>query len=223
MQNPKFLVRKLFGFFILVVYYVSILFFLSPTIFNDTLVVVALIIFFGYMLIEQIYKIEPPEEYKIQQRDILIIVFFFIYPFLLVLSFYEKETLILQFFPLWNHDLVKIGSIGVLLFGMIIAFLSRIQLGQYGTTFIVVEEDHELITTGIYSYIRHPIYLGALLQYVSIGIAIGSLIVTSLAFICWWILTMDRVGLEERLLTEKFGEEYLEYMRQTKKLIPFVY
>ncbi len=223
MQNPMFLIRKLISFFILVLYFVLIFFFLSPAIFNDLLVVVALLIFFSYMLIEQIYKIEPPEDYKIERRDILIIVFFFLYPFLLVLSFYEREILILEFFPLWNHEIVKIGSIGVLLSGMIIAFLSRVQLGKYGTTFINVEDDHQLITTGIYKYIRHPIYLGALLQYVSIGIAVGSLIVTSLAFVCWLIMTMDRIGLEERLLTEKFGEEYLEYMKRTKKLISFIY
>lgn len=223
MQNPMFLIRKLISFFILVLYFVLIFFSLSPAIFNDLLVVVALLIFFSYMLIEQIYKIEPPEDYKIERRDILIIVFFFLYPFLLVLSFYEREILILEFFPLWNHEIVKIGSIGVLLSGMIIAFLSRVQLGKYGTTFINVEDDHQLITTGIYKYIRHPIYLGALLQYVSIGIAVGSLIVTSLAFVCWLIMTMDRIGLEERLLTEKFGEEYLEYMKRTKKLISFIY
>ena len=175
------------------------------------------------MLIEQIYKIEPPEDYQIQRRDILIIVFFFLYPFLLVLSFYERETLILQFFPLWNHEIVKIGSIGVLLFGMIITLVSRVQLGKYGTTIILVEDNHQLITTGIYKYIRHPIYLGALLQYVSIGISVGSLIMTSLAFVYWWIMMMDRIGLEERLLTEKFREEYLEYMKRTKKLIPYIY
>lgn len=124
MQNLRFLTRKIIGFFVLVVYYSLSLFLLIPTIFNDPLSVLALLIFFSYLFIEQIYKMEPPEDYKIQRGDIVIVGIFLIYPFLLVLSFFERETLIKDFLPFWNHELIKFGSIGLLIIGTILTFLA---------------------------------------------------------------------------------------------------
>ena len=106
---------------------------------------------------------------------------------------------------------------------MIITFFSRIQLGKFGTTIITVEDDHKLITSGIYKFIRHPIYLGSIILFTSIGIAIGSLIVTFIRFLLWSLLTRDRINLEEKLLTKKFGNEYIKYKNSTKKLISFLY
>jgi protein-S-isoprenylcysteine O-methyltransferase Ste14 len=86
-----------------------------------------------------------------------------------------------------------------------------------------VEDDHQLITSGIYKYIRHQIYLGSIILFASIGIAIGSLVVTLIIFLLWSILMWDRINLEEKLLTEKFGDEYIKYKNGTKKLIPYLY
>ncbi|MHA2225909.1 MAG: methyltransferase family protein [Candidatus Hodarchaeales archaeon] len=223
MQSFQFLVRKIIGFVFIVIYYNVILVLLTPTIFNDGLVIFAFLIFYVYMFIEQIYKLEPPEGYKIQRGDVVIIVIFLIYPLLLVLSFYERETLIMDLFPIWNHELVKYASIGLLIIGTIITFLSRLQLGKFGTTYIIVEEDHQLVTSGVYSYIRNPIYLGSITLFTSLGIAVGSLIVTSLTFLSWMTLMQDRINQEEQLLEEKFGEKYAEYKKRTKRLIPFLY
>jgi protein-S-isoprenylcysteine O-methyltransferase Ste14 len=175
------------------------------------------------MFIEQIYKIEPPEGYQVQRRDILLIVIFLIHPFLLIISHYEKEIIILQFLSFWTSDIIQFIAIELLVIGTIIAFTSRLQLGKYGTTVILVEDDHQLVTSGIYKYIRHPIYLGSITLFTSIGIAVGSLFVTLVVFLCWLLMLKDRIDLEERLLTEKFGEEYSEYKKRTKKLIPFLY
>jgi protein-S-isoprenylcysteine O-methyltransferase len=169
------------------------------------------------------YKIEPPEGYKIQRQDIIILLVFLCYPFLSALSFYERESIIIPFFPFWNEPIVKILAIVILILGAIITFLSRLHLGKFGTSIILVYDDHKLINKGIYKHIRHPIYLGALIQYTSMGIIIGSIFITSLTFILWILIVNTRINLEEALLFEKFGENYREYQNQTKKLIPFLY
>ena len=82
--------------------------------------------------------------------------------------------------------------------------------------------DHKLIRHGIYRYVRHPIYLGSMLAFFSIPFLFHSLyglLVTTLAvpFILY------KIQAEERTLIEKFGDEYRDYIRNSKRLIPYVY
>jgi hypothetical protein len=88
------MLRKIVGFIVLVIIFNIILFLLAPGIFNDLFLLISLSIFYLYMMIEQVYKIEPPEDYKVQFRDTLIIIIFLVLPFLFVLSFHEKQTII---------------------------------------------------------------------------------------------------------------------------------
>lgn len=85
-----------------------------------------------------------------------------------------------------------------------------------------IKKDHELITKGIYKYVRHPIY-GALLIMPT-----GALIVSgSYTFIVCFIFILFAIKTfakrEEKLLTKHFGKKYAEYMKTTKKFIPFIY
>ncbi len=150
MQNLQFFLRKLLGFVIFLIYYQVVFFSLSPAIFEDIFISLGLFLFYLYLLIEQIYKIEPPEGYKVQRGDIYIILLFLLYPFIIVIAYSENVMLISQFLPLWNSDLIKILGILLLAGGTSLTFGSRLQLGKYGTSIIIVTEDHELITTGIY-------------------------------------------------------------------------
>ena len=85
-----------------------------------------------------------------------------------------------------------------------------------------IKKNHELITNGIYGYIRHPIY-GVLLLVVP-----GALLVSgSYTFILGLIIILFAAEIlsrrEEKLLTEHFGKKYTEYKKTTKKFIPFIY
>ncbi|MEK7096833.1 MAG: isoprenylcysteine carboxylmethyltransferase family protein [Patescibacteria group bacterium] len=85
-----------------------------------------------------------------------------------------------------------------------------------------IKKDHELITKGIYGYVRHPIYGGILMMFP------GSLIVAgSYSFLVVLIIILIGIEIfarrEEKLLTKHFGKKYIEYMKATKKFIPFVY
>jgi len=82
--------------------------------------------------------------------------------------------------------------------------------------------EHKLITSGPYHLIRHPIYLGGILFGLSIPMISDSLY----GFVIMLIpipIVLHRIRIEEKVLVSRFGQEYLEYARKTKKLIPYIY
>ena len=84
------------------------------------------------------------------------------------------------------------------------------------------KKDHQLITRGIYRFTRNPIYLGASIVFAGLPIYAASVIgfVTMLAQIPIFLV---RIKMEEKLLTEHFGDRYEAYQNTTAKLIPFLY
>ncbi|MDH6108557.1 protein-S-isoprenylcysteine O-methyltransferase Ste14 [Kitasatospora sp. MAP12-15] len=113
-------------------------------------------------------------------------------------------------------------GIGLALFalGLALAVWARVHIGRNWGTPMSQKADPELVTTGPYSSVRHPIYSGILLAM------IGSALAVSL----YWLVALALVGpyflysavVEERYMTRLFPEQYPAYQRSTKMLIPFV-
>jgi protein-S-isoprenylcysteine O-methyltransferase Ste14 len=114
------------------------------------------------------------------------------------------------------------AAFGLFLFavGLLFAIWARLHLGRNWGTPMTRKDDPELVTSGPYGLVRHPIYSGILAA--GVGTAIG---------LSWWWLAV--VGLaaiyfvysatvEERFLAEQFPDEYPAYKRSTKMLVPFV-
>ena len=87
---------------------------------------------------------------------------------------------------------------------------------------VIIREDHQLITHGIYRFTRNPIYLGAFMVFIGLPVYAASLygFLTSLVLIP---VFLNRIRLEEELLTEEFQGAYQKYRETTRKLIPFIY
>lgn len=81
-------------------------------------------------------------------------------------------------------------------------------------------EDHELVTTGPYALVRHPIYSGLLALLVATGLARTDLATTLLAALVYVGGTLLRTRREEGLLRETFGAEYESYAERVPALIP---
>jgi len=82
--------------------------------------------------------------------------------------------------------------------------------------------NHRLVTDGLYTHIRHPIYLGETIRNLGIVLIFSS--IYGLLFIAAATpLLLFRIRNEEKMLTKAFGDEYKEYQRKTKKLIPRIY
>ena len=87
---------------------------------------------------------------------------------------------------------------------------------------VVIREDHQLITHGIYRFTRHPIYFGVLFAIMGVPVYAPSLygfLVLSLLI----PIVLNRIRMEEELLTEEFGDAYRAYQETTRKLVPFIY
>ena len=116
----------------------------------------------------------------------------------------------------------QITGFGLILGGFSVIIIAHLTIGLYYSSTLVKRENHELITHGIYRYVRHPIYSGVLMVCFGIPVYAGSLY--SFLIMAGMIpIFLIRIRLEERLLNEEFGDVYLDYRLKTKKLILFIY
>lgn len=95
------------------------------------------------------------------------------------------------------------------------------QTGKNWSLSVQKKENHELIKSGPYSILRHPIYTGILLIFIGNTIIVGDyrgIIAVVIVFISFWF----KLKKEEKWLTEIFGEKYLNYAENTKAIIPYL-
>jgi protein-S-isoprenylcysteine O-methyltransferase Ste14 len=107
--------------------------------------------------------------------------------------------------------------------GMTFRLVAIISLGKFFTGSVRIHDGHEMIQSGPYRLVRHPAYLG--LVVLTIG---GITIFASLfGYLCFFLLflpgLMQRIRVEEEVLTDEFGDGYREYCKRTKRLVPFIY
>jgi protein-S-isoprenylcysteine O-methyltransferase Ste14 len=104
----------------------------------------------------------------------------------------------------------------------LLAWRGALELGRHFRAAAVVTEDHELITTGPYSLVRHPIYAGILGLVLSSGLVRASWLRLGTGVLLFCLGTEIRVRVEEGLLGARFPEALREQQRRVKAYIPFV-
>lgn len=124
----------------------------------------------------------------------------------------------------WTFDGATVRWIGVAVFvaGGILRLWPVFILGRRFSGLVAIQPGHTLVTTGIYRLIRHPSYLGLLINPLGWALAFRStigLILTALML----IPTIGRIRAEEALLLSQFGSEYETYRARTSRLIPGIY
>ena len=114
---------------------------------------------------------------------------------------------------------------GVLLFaaGLIFRWWAIVTLGRFFTVDVTIEKDHELVERGPFRVVRHPSYTGVLLAFIGFALTLRNwgaiLVVLGPIFIAF----VRRIRVEESALTEALGDQYRDYIRRTKRLVPGVY
>jgi protein-S-isoprenylcysteine O-methyltransferase len=106
--------------------------------------------------------------------------------------------------------------------GLALAVWARFYLGGNWGTLVELKKDHQLIRTGPYTIVRHPIYSGFMLATLGTAI-IERELHGLLAFVLITIVWTYKSRLEEAFLIGQFGAEYDQYRKQVKGLIPFVW
>lgn len=96
-------------------------------------------------------------------------------------------------------------------------------LGRYFTATVQIQQEHQLIQHGPFRYIRHPSYTGAFLTAVGGAIVLEAWVGLLAAMGCMLYAYYVRITAEEKALIGKFGQRYLEYQRQSSRLIPGIW
>jgi protein-S-isoprenylcysteine O-methyltransferase Ste14 len=125
------------------------------------------------------------------------------------------------FLPQRFHWLVAAGAIVQIAF-FLLAISARRHLGRNWSAEVRIGEGHELVRTGPYRMMRHPIYTAML------GMFAGTVIASSqyhalLAVAILWIAYLRKTRLEENILQKAFGGQWDAYRRETWRLVPLVF
>lgn len=122
----------------------------------------------------------------------------------------------------WIRPQVTIAGIALMLLGVALRWWAIAVLGRYFTLDVAVHSTQTVVQSGPYRFVRHPSYSGTLLTLLGVGLALDNWASLVAVLAGGLIGHLYRVRVEERALREALGEPYAEYMRRTKRFIPFV-
>lgn len=111
----------------------------------------------------------------------------------------------------------------LLLTGIAIRVWAIRTLGKHFTATVTLTDDHQLVRSGPYRWVRHPSYLGAFMAIAGCPVFLNAWWATGIAIAAMTIAYYLRIGVEEKMLSSYFGDKYLDYSKQTKRIIPFIW
>ena len=136
---------------------------------------------------------------------------------------------VLSLFSLFLFPYLGIGKINpaftylgmlVLISGFMLRQWSIQILGRLFTPVISIQKDHRLIIKGPYTYVRHPSYSGLLMELLGASLAVFNWLSFVLIFCFMLPPLIYRIKAEENELIKQFGQDYIDYKKKTKMLIP---
>jgi protein-S-isoprenylcysteine O-methyltransferase Ste14 len=152
---------------------------------------------------------------RLVQRIVLFLAYFLVFLPQFRVGFLGKHV-----FPPYRP--AGYAGFALTLAGLAFAWWARVYLGRNWSSIPMVREAHELIRTGPYSIVRHPIYTGLLLALLGTAIALGE-IRGFLGFILMLIELKIRSSVEEKFMTEEFPRDYPQYKQKVKALVPYLW
>jgi protein-S-isoprenylcysteine O-methyltransferase len=115
----------------------------------------------------------------------------------------------------------------VALVGMVVGLGLRVwavlTLGRFFTWFITVYEDHQVIRSGPFRFIRHPAYCGALILFVATMVFLHAWVGALLSLVFQLFAYVRRIRYEEAMMIDRMGESYRAYTREVNALVPLLW
>lgn len=117
------------------------------------------------------------------------------------------------------------GYLGLvaLVAALVLFRLTHKQLGRNWSVSLETRTQHTLVTSGLYGYVRHPMYSSFLLSAIAQVLLLPNWIAGPAGFAGIGVLFFYRVKREEGLMLETFGEQYRAYMQRTARIVPWLY
>jgi protein-S-isoprenylcysteine O-methyltransferase Ste14 len=134
--------------------------------------------------------------------------------------------LLYWFTPLLNfanyHLPVLVPSFGtaIMVLSLWLFWRSHSDLGQNWSVTLELRENHQLVTHGVYRFIRHPMYASIWLWAIAQAMMLQNWLAGWPTLIAFAFMYFLRVSREERMMAELFGDDYRRYMEQTGRLFP---
>jgi protein-S-isoprenylcysteine O-methyltransferase Ste14 len=136
------------------------------------------------------------------------------------LMVFWRMPLFLRIPALWTQSPLGAGTgLVFTVAGLCFAVWARTHLGKYWSGRITLKENHRVIQTGPYAWVRHPIYSGLILALFGTAITLGT-IPAFAGFAFMLISFVRKLKIEETWLRSQFGAEYEAYQNRVKALIP---
>jgi protein-S-isoprenylcysteine O-methyltransferase Ste14 len=129
-------------------------------------------------------------------------------------AFLGQRILPLAEWTFWLGSLLTAG-------GLLFTVWARVHLGKNWSGTVTIKQGHELITSGPYALVRHPIYTGLLLAFLGSAIALGDWRAV-LAFVLAAAALLRKLVVEEHWMRQQFGDQYQAYSKRVAALVPFV-
>ena len=107
--------------------------------------------------------------------------------------------------------------------GMAFRLWAVLTLGAFFRTSVVVQDGHQLVTAGPYRWLRHPAYTGALVSMTGIGLTYGNWVSLAAMALLPALAIAFRIHVEERALTEQFGDAYRDFRKTHAAVIPVIW
>jgi protein-S-isoprenylcysteine O-methyltransferase Ste14 len=111
----------------------------------------------------------------------------------------------------------------VLCLGIWLFYRSHADLGRNWSISLEIREDHQLVRSGVYRLIRHPMYTAIFLTALAQALLLSNWLAGPSCFLAFLVMFALRIGREETMMLNKFGEAYGDYMNRTKRLIPHLW
>jgi len=122
-----------------------------------------------------------------------------------------------------NELLGKLAAVLLFAFGFMMRTWSISTLGKHFTYQLAILKKHELVKSGPYRLLLHPSYTGLLMIQCSLYLYYQAFFYVWVAALCEVVVYAHRINLEEQWLSEKFGEEWKNYVKTRYRLIPYVF
>ncbi|HEY2573269.1 MAG TPA: isoprenylcysteine carboxylmethyltransferase family protein [Verrucomicrobiaceae bacterium] len=120
-----------------------------------------------------------------------------------------------------SNKITFVAGAVILVAGLAFAVWARIHLGRNWSVTVTLKEGHQLIRTGPYALVRHPIYTGIIAGLAGTVVASGELrgVIAVALLVAVYLFKSRR---EERFMVKEFGDEYLQYRKEVGALVPFL-
>lgn len=203
--------------------YVGYLAYQQLPVFDFQVIMAFFALYFLWTAVFEIWIYQDPEDYVIEDDDkksyIYLQLSYLIALFFATIDFVELH---LTRVKALEPRIVYIGFI-LFLISIIVRWWGFKSIGKYFNPRVSVYQKHKLVTAGAYSKIRHPLYLGSLISFIALPIIFnswGALLIICLSTIPALVY---RINVEEEFMIRHFSDEYLNYIKKSKKLIPGIW